>query len=168
MEAINSFNYQYCRIAKLDNIGYGFFMDQGRDADRLLQENLKRIIKERFGDNQAEFSRQLGFNPTYINAVVRGKKNLGKPNWEKIRKALNLRPDEFLHGQSTPMVQDEEEQKMIEWFRSIRAAGMIKEAKAMMEYLSNSAKKSSAPATKQSLHGKLEKLAQRRRRKKSA
>ena len=144
MDTINCFNIQSCRIAKKDNIIYGFPMDQDKDVDAVLQRNILRIIEERFAGNQASFCRALGFNPTYINAVVRGKKNLGKPNWEKIRKALGLRPDEFLQDPGTPAIRDEEEQKVLDWFRDVRSAGMIKEAEAMMEYLASSAKKKDA------------------------
>ena len=129
-------DYQICGIAKTDNVVYGLFMDQDKNVDTVLQQNLLRIIEERFNGNQAEFCRQLGFNPTYINAVVRGKKNLGKPNWEKIRNRLNLGLD-----LQTPVVQDKEEQRVLDWFREMRDVGMVREAEMMMEYLKNSAKK---------------------------
>lgn len=143
METVKALNYQVCGIAKMDKVGYGLGMDQAKDKDidRVLQRIVIRIIEERFGGNQAAFCRALGFNPTYINAVVKGSKNLGKANWEKIRTKLDLRTDEFLQTEETPVERDPGEQQVLDWYRDMKSSGMVKEAEMMMEYLKNSAKK---------------------------
>ena len=138
-----TFNCQFCGIAKPDNVRYGFPMPDS-DIDEDLRRNLERIINERFKGNQRAFSIKLGFNPTYVNAVVRGKKNLGKGNWERILNTLNLTMDQFMKGEKTGHVLNDQERTILGYIRDIESAGseeMVREAEHYLKYLSDSAKK---------------------------
>lgn len=146
MECIKAFDFQHCRIVENGEFSYDLMMEK-QDINELLRSNLMRIINEQFGGNQLAFSKKLGLNPTYVNSVVRGKKPLGKPNWEKICKKLNIRSDEFLQHSTTPVIQGEHEQHLMYMIRDIEAAGMIKEAEKYLEYLADEAKKKSKPGS---------------------
>ncbi len=119
-------------------------MEKPSDVDEILRKNLQRIIDERYKGNQRAFSLDLGFNPTYINAVVRGKKNLGKPKWEKILNKLKLRADQFIQEEAgtppSPVLTDKE-QRLVSLIKNIESAGMLEIAERYLEYLADEAKK---------------------------
>lgn len=73
------------------------------------KEILKTLIDQRFGGNQAAFSRAIGRSPSQINQWLTGHRNLDVKGCRLIEKALKLPADYMIGEPKEPAKEDTKE-----------------------------------------------------------
>ena len=84
----------------------------GQDINRLVGANLQRLL-HRFHLSQNKLAEMLGVKPSYVNAIIRGKKGMCKDVQARLCTLLKVRPVEFYIEDDTPLIMDESERRVI-------------------------------------------------------
>jgi len=75
------------------------------DINEIFGNNLLRLIKRK-GLNQRRLAIQMNVEPSYINAIVKGKKYVSEGTLTKLCQLLNAEPHEFYIKEDTPIIED--------------------------------------------------------------
>lgn len=90
----------------------------------IKRKNLKRLIEKLGRGSQRRIATIIDTEPSYINNILQGRRNLSDEMIERICKALNIRPYEFYIEKDTPIVSADTEKKCIMLTREAENKGM--------------------------------------------
>lgn len=88
----------------------------GMDINNIVGANLQRLL-HKFHLSQNKLAEMLSVKPSYVNAIIRGKKGMGKDVQARLCTLLKVRPFEFYIEDDTPLIIDESESRVVKEMR---------------------------------------------------
>lgn len=84
----------------------------GMDINKIVGANLQRLL-HKFHLSQNKLAEMLNVKPSYVNAIIRSKKGMGKDVQARLCTLLKVRPFEFYIEDDTPLIMDESERRVV-------------------------------------------------------